>query len=208
MQDISEVDLREYYKAPHEGKTCRIVRIGKTYQMDINRIWEAITQENHIPNWFLPISGDLTEGGNYDLVGNASGKILVCKAPHEFKITWEFMGDVSWVAVSLEEENNSTNLILSHIMNYGEGDPFWAKYGPGATGVGWGLCFLGLTNYLATSTSVVEEGKIWIGTDEGRTFLKSDAESWADVHIATGEDPETARNMADETYKFYAGLGG
>ena len=43
-------------------------------------------------------------------------------------------------------------------MNYGKEDPFWSRYGPGATGTGWELGFLGLTSYLASGTSVIEEG--------------------------------------------------
>ena len=206
MLDTSDVSLREYYKSPHEGKLCRIVRIGKNYAIGIEKIWEAITHENQIPNWFLPISGDLVLGGNYQLEGNAKGQILLCTAPTDFKITWEFMGDVSWVTVNLQEHNNKTLLILSHIMNYGKEDPFWARYGPGATGVGWSLGFLGLTNYLKSGSSVIEEGQKWLGTEEGRTYVRNSSDAWADVHIATGEKPEIAQGMANETYKFYTGI--
>ncbi len=206
MQDTSDVDQREYFKSSHDGKLCRNVRLGKFYSVGISKIWEAVTQEKQIPNWFLPISGNLTLGGDYQLEGNAKGKIVICKAPIEFKITWEFMGDVSWVTVNLQEKNNSTLLILSHIMNYDKADPFWAKYGPGATGVGWSLCFLGLTNYLMSGSSVTEEGQKWLGTQEGKNFVKNSSDTWANVHITTGEKPEIARSMANETYKFYTGL--
>lgn len=208
MFDTSDSDLREYFKSPHEGKVCRVVRIGKNYSYGITRIWEAITQQNQIPNWFTPISGDLSLGGNFQLEGNAKGTILVCEAPTDFKITWEFMGDVSWVTVNLQEQNGSTLLTLSHIMNYGKEDPFWAKYGPGATGVGWGLGFLGLTNYLASGSSIIEESQKWLGTEDGKAFIKSSSNAWAEVHIATGEESDIALGMAKETYNFYTGLSG
>ena len=206
MLDTSEVDLREYYKSLHEGKVCRIVRLGKKFSHGIANIWEAITQEKQIPNWFLPISGDLSLGGNFQLEGNAKGKILVCKAPTKFKITWEFRGDVSWVTINLQEQKNKTLLTLSHIMSYSKEDLFWARYGPGATGVGWELGFIGLTSYLATGSSVIEEGQQWLGTDKSISYIENSSEAWARVLIETGKKPEIAQEMANETFTFYTEL--
>ena len=50
-----------------------------------------------------------------------------------------------------------------------------------------------------------ENDPSWMVTEEARTFMRGSAQSWADAHIASGEDPETAHRMAANTAKFYTG---
>jgi uncharacterized protein YndB with AHSA1/START domain len=55
------------------------------------------TNPERIPRWFLPVSGELKEGGRYQLEGNAGGTITRCDPPHGFDATWEMGSDMSWI---------------------------------------------------------------------------------------------------------------
>jgi uncharacterized protein YndB with AHSA1/START domain len=52
---------------------ARVVTISRTYDTDVDDLWDAVTNPQRIPRWFLPITGDLQVGGRYQLEGNASG---------------------------------------------------------------------------------------------------------------------------------------
>lgn len=43
-------------------------------------MWDACTDPERIPRWFLPISGDLRLNGRYQLEGNAGGAITEAAA--------------------------------------------------------------------------------------------------------------------------------
>src|SRR5437667_221963 len=69
-------------------------------------VWDACTNPERIARWFLPVSGDLREGGSYQLEGNAGGRIERCDPPHGFTATWEWGGNVSWIELRLREAND------------------------------------------------------------------------------------------------------
>jgi uncharacterized protein YndB with AHSA1/START domain len=83
---------------------ARTVTIGRTYGAAIEEVWDACTNAERIPRWFLPVSGDLRLGGHYQLQGNAGGTIERCDPPKSFFATWEFAGQVSWIEVRLTAE--------------------------------------------------------------------------------------------------------
>jgi hypothetical protein len=88
------------------------------------------------------VTGELREGGTYQLEGNAGGTVESCVAPNSFALTWEFGGMVSWLSVTFTEADGGTILELVHEAPV---DPeFWAQYGPGAVGLGWDGALLGL----------------------------------------------------------------
>ena len=96
-------------------------------------VWDACTNVERIPRWFLPITGDLVQGGRYQLEGNASGTIQTCTPPTGFSATWEYGGDVSWIEVRLSPESSErTRFELEHIAHVG--DDIWAQFGPSAVG--------------------------------------------------------------------------
>ena len=71
---------------------ARAVTISRTYAAAIEDVWDACTNAERIPRWFLPVSGDLRLGGHYQLQGNAGGTIERCDPPKSFFATWEFGG--------------------------------------------------------------------------------------------------------------------
>ena len=121
----------------YEGKPARAVRLERSYSTSVDDLWDALTNPERLPRWFLPVTGDLRPGGRYQLQGNAEGTITRCEPPRLLFVTWEFGGGMSWVDVQLSAEGDAdSRLSLTHIVPV---DEHWQKYGAGATGVGWDL---------------------------------------------------------------------
>jgi uncharacterized protein YndB with AHSA1/START domain len=162
---------REVQSRDHEGRPARVVVATCAYDTTITDVWDAITNAERIPRWFLPISGDLRLGGRYQLHGNASGQVIGCEPPRSLAVTWEFGGQVSWVHVQLTElSDGGTGLQLEHIAHVP--DEFWNQYGPGAVGVGWDLTMMGLGRHLSTGDAVdPKEAAAWPASEEGKGFV-------------------------------------
>src|SRR6476646_10805369 len=95
---------------------ARTSTISQTYDSTIEDVWDACTNPERIPRWFLPVSGELKEGGRYQLEGNAGGTITRCDPPHGFDATWEMGGNTSWIELRLTDEGGeSSRFQLSHI---------------------------------------------------------------------------------------------
>ncbi len=201
-------EFKSVGETTHNGVDCRIVSCGRLYQTDANDLWEAVTDPERLRRWFLPVSGELEIGGRYKLEGNAGGIIEVCDAPSELMVTWEFGENVSWVRLKLHPQPEGTQLVLEHIISKDEfGETHWAKYGPGATGVGWDLSFFGLALHISSGGEAInpEENESWMASDGAKSFFRACAEAWGESHIASGEDQTIARAMAAETAAAYAG---
>ena len=62
---------REVRSVEKDGRPARVVVAACSYDTSVEDLWDAITNAERIPRWFLPISGDLRLGGRYQLQGNA-----------------------------------------------------------------------------------------------------------------------------------------
>ena len=115
---------------------------------------------------------------------------------------------MSWVSVRLAPDSDGARLTLVHTMLKDEaGEAHWKTYGPGATGVGWDLSFLGLGLHLESGGETIdrEASDAWLASEPGKAFLRACAESWGRAHAAAGEDAEVAQAMAARTASFYTG---
>ena len=201
-------EFREVRDVEHEGQPARAVEGSRLYPTEAEDLWDALTNPERIPRWFLPITGDLELGGRYQLQGDAGGTITRCDPPEDLEVTWEFAGNVSWVRVSLAAEQGGTRLTLVHTMLQDEAsEKHWATYGAGATGVGWDLSFYGLGLHLDHGGQAVDSAavEVWLSSEPGKIFVRACAEAWGGAHAAAGEDPEVARSMAGRTAGFYTG---
>jgi len=196
---------REVQSRDHDGKPARVVVASCAYDTTISDLWDAITNPERIPKWFLPISGDLRLGGRYQLQGNAGGQITGCEPPRALAVTWEFGGQVSWVHVRLTElSDGGTRLQLEHIAIVP--DEFWNQYGPGAVGVGWELTIMGLRRYFSTGAAVdPKEAAGWSASEEGKDFVRRSSHEWGRASIAAGTDEAAANGAASRTTAFYSG---
>jgi uncharacterized protein YndB with AHSA1/START domain len=185
---------------------AHVVTVSQAYDTDPADLWDAVTDIERIPRWFLPISGDLQLGGSYQLEGQAGGTILTCDPPKNFTATWEFGGKVSWIDVSITRDGpDRARLVLEHIMPAAD-DEIWRQFGPGAVGMGWDSMLLGLALHLATGEAIDPSfGQQWVGTENGRRFMALSGDAWYEVNVAFGTDPAAARAMADSCVAAYLG---
>lgn len=181
------------------------VTISQVYDATVEDVWDACTNPERIPRWFLPVTGDLQLHGRYQLEGNASGVVERCDPPKEFAATWEYGGEVSWIEVRLSEEpDGRTRFALDHIAHVD--DEKWAEFGPGAVGVGWDGALMGLAQHLATGASVdPQEAQAWMMSEDGKRFMTLSSESWYEANVAAGADAADARASADRTTAAYTG---
>ena len=186
----------------HEGRPAWVSVATRTYATSIDDLWEALTDPERIPRWFLPVSGDLHEGGRYQLEGNAGGTITRCRPPDLLAVTWEYGGDVSWVTVRLTRvSDEACRLELEHMAHP---DERWDLYGPGATGVGWDLSLVGLALHLTTGAPVDPgEFAAWSASADGHELIRGSSDDWCRASIDAGTDPAEARSAAAETLQAY-----
>ena len=169
-------------------------------------LWEAMTDPERLPRWFLPVTGDLQVGGRFQLEGNAGGEILVCDEPTHLAVTWEHGGEISWVDVRLAHDGDRTRFELQHRAD--AGGEHWDLFGAGAGGIGWDLGLLGLVLHLETSAPVdPAEFGAWTTSDEGRSYIEAAAEAWERAERASGVPEQLARRRAQATIDAYTGSG-
>jgi len=180
---------------------AHVVELRRVYDARAHDVWDACTNPDRIPRWFLPIRGDLRLGGRFQLEGNAGGEITECEPPRRLAVTWEFGGQVSVVTVDLAPAGDAaTELRLRHAVG---DDDHWATYGPGAVGVGWDLGLLGLALYLRTGASV-DDPQAFGSSPEGQACMRRSAAGWGAAHAAAGAGAATANEAAVRTSAAYA----
>jgi len=197
---------RQVVSRQRDGRPARAVVLSRTYDTTIDDVWDALTNRERIPRWFLPISGELRVGGRYELKGNASGEITRCEPPRQLAVTWEYGGNVSWVNVALAEEpGGGTRLELEHVMHV---DAHWAEFGAGATGVGWDLAIVGLAEHLSTGATIDRKAAdAWSASAQGKAFMRLSSDEWCRASIAGGADEANAKAAGARTSAAYTEEG-
>jgi uncharacterized protein YndB with AHSA1/START domain len=188
-----------------EAGEARVVILARTYATDLEDMWDACTNPERIPRWFLPVSGDLRLGGRFALEGNASGTIEHCEPPIGFRATWEFGGATTWIELRLTAvDDDTTRLELEHIAVVD--DDTWQRFGPGAVGIGWELGLTGLGRHLAGAERLdPAAAHAWAASEEGRRFIADCSERWGEAAAVAGIDPATTHAWAARTTAFYTG---
>ncbi|GIE97149.1 SRPBCC family protein [Paractinoplanes rishiriensis] len=190
-----------------EAGEAKVSVISQVYDTDIDDLWEVVTTPERIGRWFLPVSGELKEGGHYQFEGQAGGSISRCDKPRGYAATWEYGGEVSWIEVRLTPEGDGTRFELEHVAHVK--DEFWEQYGPAATGIGWDSGLVGLRLFLSDPEGAVlvsqEEKMAWAGSPDGVLMMRLSSEAWAEAAIAGGEDPAVAKARAERSFKAFTG---
>jgi uncharacterized protein YndB with AHSA1/START domain len=205
VEQINSVERRVGSRTFDAGE-ARTVVIARTYDASLEDVWDACTNPERIPRWFLPVSGELRPGARYQLEGNAGGEIERCDPPHSFAATWEYGGNVSWIELRLSEAaGGRTRFELEHLASDND---HWAQFGPGAVGVGWELGLLGLARHLESGAAADPAASAaWSASDEGREFMALSSGRWCEAAIEAGGDPAGAHAAAERTTRFYTGAG-
>lgn len=187
-----------------DGRPVRDVTLERSYNTTTEDLWDAVTNPERLPRWFLPVSGDLKLGGRYQFEGNAGGTITACEPPSFVAVTWEFGGGMSWVAVRLAPEGDSVSrLTLTHTCPV---DDHWENYGPGGVGTGWDLGLVGLAAHLSTGADLSGfDEEAFATSPEGRAFIAGANDGWRRAAVEAGDDPGKAEAAARRTTAFYTG---
>lgn len=186
-----------------DGRPARAITLGRSFPVPLEDLWDAVTNGERIPQWFLPVTGELELGGRYQLEGNAGGAITACEPPSRFVVTWEFAEDTSWVDVRCSEEGTgAARLELAHTALL---SPHWGEYGPGATGVGWELGLLRLALHLEQPNEPQPDEAAFAASPGGRALVAGSSEAWGEAGIAAGIAADAARTAARRTTAFYTG---
>ena len=196
---------RRVEAAHRDGEPVRVVVAQRTYPAEIDDVWDACTNPERLPRWFLPVSGELRPGGRYQFDGNAGGVVERCDRPTRIGVTWEYAGDVSWLELRLSPAaDGGTTLQLRHAARVDQ--KRWAEFGPGAVGVGWDLGLMGLGQHFAENATVTpESAQAWLSSAEGREFMARSSADWCRAAIEAGEDPAAAEAAAARTTQAYLG---
>jgi uncharacterized protein YndB with AHSA1/START domain len=209
MTDVSnqiDATAREVASRTTDHGEARAVILTRLYPTDLDDMWDACTNPERLPRWFLPVSGDLKVGGRFQLEGNAGGTIERCDPPARLRATWEIGGAISWIELRLTAvDQSTTRLELEHIAL--AGDETWARFGPGAVGIGWELGLHGLGRHLTSGGAPLDPAaaQAWLTSPEGRRFITESSEQWSEVAVAAGTDPDTAHDWTARTTAFYTG---
>ena len=203
-QQINAVRRRVGTRVLEAGE-ARTVTVSQEYDATVDDVWDACTNAERLPRWFLPVSGDLRLGGRYQFEGNAGGTVQECDPPHSLAATWEYGGEVSWIELRLAPTSDGgTRLQLDHIAR--ADDERWNSYGPGAVGIGWDLGLLGLATHLASGEAVdPQASEAWSASEDGKRFMTLSGGLWGEAAVAAGDDPADAQAAADRTTAFYTG---
>ncbi|WP_203819264.1 SRPBCC family protein [Paractinoplanes ferrugineus] len=202
-QQISDV-RRALGRRTLEAGEARVSTISQVYDTDLDDLWTVVTDAERIGRWFLPISGELKEGGHYQFEGNAGGTITACDKPNGYDATWEMGDQVSWITVRLTPVDGGTRFELEHVAHVK--DEWWERFGPGATGIGWDSGLLGLASHLrdpATERLTPEQLVDWVLNGDGKLFMRLSADAWAQAAIADGADPASAQGQADRSFEAF-----
>ena len=194
---------RKLDRVERGGRAAWRLTATRVYDTGLEDAWDALTNAERIPRWFLPISGDLKVGGRYQFKGNAGGVIERCERPRLVGVTWEMHGDVSWVTVTLAERSGKTELTLEHVAHVP--DAIFDQYGPGGVGVGWDLALMGLGEHFATAAAVdPKEAEQWVLSPAGRAYVDACSTAWGEASAAAGTDAQRAKDAAARVSEFYS----
>jgi uncharacterized protein YndB with AHSA1/START domain len=188
------------------GGEGRVLTISQVYDTDIDDLWDVVTDPERISRWFLPVTGDLTLGGHYQVEGNAGGTVTACDKPNSYAATWEFGEMTSWIEVHLTAlGDDRTRFELRHLAPVDEA--MAEQFGPGAVGLGWDGALWGLAHHLDDREASItpEEGRTWMASPEGQKFMRLSSDAWVAADIADGTEPAKARRLGDAVYAAYTG---
>ena len=172
------------------GETVAVT-LHRRYDADQADVWQAITDPDRVRRWFLPLTGDLREGGHFQLEGNASGDIMTCQPPRHLMVT--FGGESSIVDVQLSGEGQQTLLKLTHSVPIE-----LAGSGAGAlyVGPGWDGALLGLALHFAGE--VIADPVAAANSPEVQDFNLSSVSQWVTAIEASGTADADAISAAQQ----------
>jgi uncharacterized protein YndB with AHSA1/START domain len=159
------------------------VTVRREYPTTPEDLWQAVTDPERLARWFAPVTGDLREGGTFQVENNAGGEIRECTPPSTLALTWG--GPTSLVTVRLAAGGAGATLELEHTVPVA-----MAGSGAGAlfVGPGWDITLLGLALWVRGET--VEDPEAWESSPEAVAFNRASIDAWIAAIRASGTATE------------------
>ncbi len=179
IPQIEAIEREVASRSSERGEFVSVL-LRRAYRASVEDVWDAVTDPERIRRWFMPVSGDLREGGDFQLEGNAGGRILRCDAPTLLRVT--FGGDTSLVELRLTADGDeATTLVLEHTVPME-----MAGSGAGAlyVGPGWDGAFLALGLFLAGE--VIGDPVAAASSPEAQAFSRQSIDAWTAAVEASG----------------------
>ncbi|TWD82686.1 uncharacterized protein YndB with AHSA1/START domain [Kribbella amoyensis] len=162
------------------------VLLRRTYQAEIEDVWDALTDPDRIKRWFSPVTGELKAGGTFQIQDNAGGDIVECEAPKRFKVT--FGGPTSLVEVRLTPgPGETTEFELEHAMTE---PPAPGTGGALYVGPGWDGAVVSLGLYLAGEIGEDSDPVEMANSPEVIKLNEKSVYTWIEVVRASGDVTE------------------
>jgi uncharacterized protein YndB with AHSA1/START domain len=186
MKDVLEelaATAREVARRGTGDDELIAVTVRREYPAEVADVWDAVTDPQRLARWFAPVTGDLREGGSFQVEGNAAGDVRECTPPTALTVTWG--SPTSVVRVRLSATDAGTVLELEHTV-----PAALAGSGAGAlyVGPGWDGTLLGLALWLRGE--LVEDPATWQASPEVREVNAGSIEAWAATVRASGTATE------------------
>jgi uncharacterized protein YndB with AHSA1/START domain len=184
---------RQVERQPTADGAGELVRVllRRSYDAPVEDVWDAVTDPDRMKCWFLPVSGDLRVGGNFQLEGNAGGQILACEPPRLLRVTFGDPNSIVELRLTAQGDGD-TVLELEHTVPIEI-----AQSGAGAmwVGPGWDGALLGLGLFLGGEA--VGDPVAAANSPEAQAFSKESVRAWAAVVEDSGT--ATAEQLAAAT---------
>jgi uncharacterized protein YndB with AHSA1/START domain len=196
LEELAET-AREVARRGAGADELIAVTLRREYPAAVEDVWDALTDPQRLARWFAPVSGDLREGGSFQVEGNAAGDIRECVPPSALTVTWG--AEVSLVQLRLSRSAAGTVLELEHTV-----PAAFAGSGAGAlyVGPGWDVALLGLALWL--SGELVDDPATWEASPEVREVSAGSIDAWSAAVRASGtaSDDELAAGVAAARAQF------
>lgn len=172
--------------------------ITREYPTDAADLWSALTEPDRIARWFMPISGELHEGGSFQLEGHAGGDILACDPPALLRTT--FGSPDSIVTLTLTPAGDAASqLRLDHSVPLAMAQSVAGAMFPGP---GWDGAVIGLGRYLAGED--LGDPREMTASPEVVALNAASVDRWAEVAEQAGATPEEVQQARAVALAQYA----
>jgi hypothetical protein len=184
--------------------SARVAVISRRFDAEPEALWRSLSDPNGHSPWVAmmrePIAGVRYRRDNIE------GTITTSNPPNSLAATWEMGGDVSWIDITLTAlPAGGTRLQVQHTAAVGAEPWSWHQFGWCAVMLSWEVELFALSQWLTGDSDFVEASVgAWLGTEEGRAFLRAICVAWGRTAIEGGADEAFAVSVANNMLEQFA----
>jgi uncharacterized protein YndB with AHSA1/START domain len=93
---------------------ARVGVFTRVYETTIEDLWDACTNPERLRRWYVPVTGDLRVGGQFQQVNMGSGTVVECDAPRHLRVSLGGGADEIEVHISPGPHDGSATLEIEH----------------------------------------------------------------------------------------------